>query len=97
VTRASGDLLGEELSALEPQVLVAVGGEAARAIDDLRHPLARSTFLDAPEGAWFSWTRGTRGLRLPALAPALADDDAKRRFWRAFLALRTLGEPSGGR
>jgi len=97
VTRASGDLLREELHALEPAVLVAVGADAARAIDDLRHPLARAAFLDAPEGAWFSWTRGTRGLRLPALAPALHDPGAKRRFWRAFLALRNLQDGSPGR
>jgi hypothetical protein len=47
-------------------------------------------FSEAPEGSWFIWTKGTRGLRLPALAPALDDPDAKRRFWTAFLALRTL-------
>jgi len=90
VTRASDDPLREELHALEPQALVAVGPEAARALDDLENPLASSRFLDAPEGAWFAWTRGTRGLRLPALAPALRDEGAKRRFWRAFLALRAL-------
>jgi hypothetical protein len=34
------------------------------------------------------------GLRLPALASALTDDEAKRRFWRAFRSLRDLG-PDG--
>jgi hypothetical protein len=28
---------------------------------------------------------------VPALIPALDEDGAKRRFWRAFLALRDLG------
>lgn len=90
VTRSSGDLLREELHLTEPQALVALGSEAARAIDALHYPLARASFVDAPEGAWFPWTRAARGLRLPALAPALSDDAAKRRFWRSFLALRAL-------
>jgi hypothetical protein len=89
VTWSSPDLL-EELLSLEPAVLVAVGPSTARAIDAAGYPLARTLFWEAPEGSWFAWTRGTFGLRLPALAPALADADAKRRFWRAFLALRAL-------
>jgi hypothetical protein len=82
-------LLGEILS-LEPCALVAVGPGAAHAIDSLDYPLAKTGFSEAPEGSWFAWTKGTSGLRLPALAPALGDADAKRRFWRAFLALRAL-------
>ncbi len=87
VTWSSPDLL-EEIISLEPAVLVAVGPTAARAIDASGYPLVRTTFWEAPEGSWFAWTKGTFGLRLPALAPALADADAKRRFWKAFLALR---------
>ncbi len=89
VTWPHPDLLKDILS-LEPSVLVAVGSAAARAIDSLNYPLARTSFSEAPEGSWFAWTKGTSGLRLPALAPALKDQDAKRRFWRAFLALRVL-------
>ena len=88
VTWSSPNLL-EEILSLEPAALVAVG-PAVRAIDDLGYPLARTGFSEAPEGSWFAWTRGTSGLRLPALAPALVDADAKRRFWQAFLALRAL-------
>ncbi len=88
VTWSSPNLL-EEILSLEPSALVAVG-PAARAIDALGYPLAKTDFSEAPEGSWFAWTRGTFGLRLPALAPALTDADAKRRFWRAFLALRVL-------
>ncbi len=88
VTWPSLNLL-EEILSLEPGALVAIG-PAARAIDDLGYPLARTGFSEAPEGSWFAWTRGTLGLRLPALAPALTDANAKRRFWRAFLALRVL-------
>ncbi len=89
VTWSHSDLRAEILS-LEPSALVAVGTAAARAIDSLAYSLARTSFSEAPEGSWFAWTKGTSGLKLPALAPALKDQDAKRRFWRAFLALRTL-------
>lgn len=85
----------EELLVLEPNVLVAVGPGAAHSIDSLKYPLAKATFLAAPEGSWFSWTEGTAGLKLPALDPALDDADAKRRFWQAFLTLRVLS-PQGG-
>lgn len=88
VTWSSPSLL-EEILSLEPGALVAIG-PAAHDIDDLGYSLARTCFSESPEGSWFAWTRGTFGLRLPALAPALTDADAKRRFWRAFLALRVL-------
>jgi len=88
--------LSEQLLSLEPDALVAAGPTASHAIDSCNYPLAKMAFSEATEGAWFAWTKGTRGLRLPALAPALDNDDAKRRFWAAFLALRTL-IPDGGR
>lgn len=86
----AGDLLLEQLLSTEPDALVALGPGAAREIDALRHPLALRAFSEAPPGAWFAWTRGTRGLSLPPLAPALDDEAAKRRFWRAFLSLKAL-------
>lgn len=89
----TADLLTILLST-EPSVLAAVGPDAARAVDDASYPLARVRFSDAPEGTWFAWTKGASGLRLPALVPALADPEAKRRFWRAFLVLRALA-PEG--
>lgn len=89
VTWSSADLL-EEILSFEPGALVAVGPAAARAIDSLGYPLAKNGFSEATEGSWFAWKESTFGLRLPALAPALGDADAKRRFWRAFLALRAL-------
>ena len=83
----------EEMLSLEPTALVAIG-PAAHAIDSLNYPLANAQFSKATEGSWFAWTEGASGLRLPALAPALSDPDAKRRFWRAFLAIRTLAPES---
>ena len=90
VTYASTGLLAQEILAAEPHALVAVGPGAARDIDALEHPLAQYPFSTAESGTWFAWTKGTAGLSLPALAPALEDDAAKRRFWRAFLALKSV-------
>ena len=90
VTYASTGLLAQEILAAEPHALVAVGTGAAREIDALNHPLAQYSFSEAEMGVWFTWTKGTVGLSVPALIPALDDDGAKRRFWRAFLALRDL-------
>lgn len=88
VTWAPTGTLAEEILASEPHALVAVGPAAAREIDALEHSLAQNSFSEAQTGVWFTWTKGTAGLALPSLAPALDDDAAKRRFWRAFLALR---------
>lgn len=90
VTWTGTGLLTEEILVTEPAALVAIGAGAAREIDSLDYPLARHSFSEAVEGTWFSWTRGTTGLSLPPLAPALGDEAAKRSFWRAFLALRDL-------
>ena len=89
VTWSRPDLL-EEILSLEPSAIVAVGPAAAHAIDSSGYPLARTKFLEVTEGSWFAWTKGTCGLRLPALAPALTDTEAKGHFWRNFLALRDL-------
>ncbi|CAA9477967.1 MAG: hypothetical protein AVDCRST_MAG02-4625 [uncultured Rubrobacteraceae bacterium] len=90
VTYAATGLLGEEILATEPQLLVAVGPGAARDLDDLDYPLARRAFAEAEEGTPFTWTSGAAGLRLPPLAPALDHDESKRRFWRLFLVLRNF-------
>jgi hypothetical protein len=90
VTYASTGLLYQELLNTEPHALVAVGPGAAREIDALDHPLAQRSFSEAEIGVWFAWTKGTAGISLPALIPALNDDGAKRRFWRTFLVLRDL-------
>lgn len=89
VVPADEKLLQEILSGC-PAAMVAVGPRAAHALDGLEYPLARARFSEAPEGEWFVWSRGARGMALPALAPALEDEEAKRGFWRAFLALRAL-------
>lgn len=89
VVLAGERLLLEILSGC-PAAIVAVGSGAARSLDSLEYPLARASFSGAREGEWFVWSRGSHGLALPALAPALEDEEVKREFWRAFLALRAL-------
>lgn len=90
VTPAGTGLLYEEILSVEPSALVAIGPGAAREIDTLAYPLAHHSYAGATQGEWFTWTKGTAGLLLPALAPALNDEGAKRRFWTAFLTLRHL-------
>jgi hypothetical protein len=90
VTYEATGLLAQEILATQPQVLVAIGSGAVRDIDALDLPLVRQPFSDAEPGIWFPFTKGTTGLVLPAIVPALGDDAAKRRFWQAFLSLRDL-------
>ena len=90
VTYESTGLLAQEIQTTEPIVLVAIGAGAARDIDAIDYPLVRQPFSEAEPGVWFPWTKGTKGLLTPSLAPALDDDAAKRRFWSAFLTLRDL-------
>jgi hypothetical protein len=94
VTYASTGFLEEELLTIEPHALVAVGVGAARDIDAAGYPLVRQPFSEAESGVWFSWTKGTPGLLLPSLSPALDDEAAKRRFWRTFLTLKALAPSS---
>jgi hypothetical protein len=91
VTYESTGSLSQEIQATDPQVLVAIGAGAAHDIDAIDYPLARQPFSEALPGVWFAWTRGTAGLVIPALTPALHDEEAKRSFWLAFLALKDLG------
>lgn len=94
VTYSETKLLERELLLTEPRVLAAVGPEAAAEIDALEHPLASNPFSEAKTGTPFAWKKNTTGLLLPPLAPALDDEEEKRRFWQAFLALRALGKPT---
>ncbi len=93
VTFSSGGSLMQELLIVEPSVLVAVGPGAGEAVDALGYSLAQNPFAEASEGEWFAWTKGTAGILLPPLAPALHDEQTKKRFWRAFLALKAITNP----
>lgn len=91
VTYESTGLLVQEIRATDPQALIAIGAGAARDIDAIDYPLAGQPFSGVRPGVWFAWTKGTVGLLLPAITPALDDEAAKRRFWQTFLALKDLG------
>lgn len=91
VTYESTGLLAHEIRATDPQALIAIGAGAAQDIDAIDYPLARQPFSGVRPGVWFAWTKGTVGLLLPAITPALDDEAAKRRFWQTFLALKNLG------
>ncbi len=82
--------LARRMLSATPAAVAAVGPEAVRCVDEMDYPLARARFSEAPVGEWFAWSKGMRGLVLPPLAPALEDEEAKRGFWKAFLALRGL-------
>ena len=82
--------LARRMLSAAPAAVVAVGYDAARCVDETEYPLARARFSESPFGEWFVWSKGVRGLVLPPLAPALEDEEAKRGFWKAFLALRGL-------
>ncbi|CAN5794717.1 hypothetical protein BH18ACT11_BH18ACT11_23910 [soil metagenome] len=90
VTCAFTGTLKKELLATEPHSLIAIGAGAARDIDAAGYPLAREAFSAAEPGLWFSWTKNTSGLLLPSLRLALANDAAKRCFWRTFISLKAL-------
>ena len=90
VTWSPAELLAEELLTANPSTLAAAGPRAAHEIDDIGYPLVRQPFSEATEGTLFSWTGGVTGLLLPPLAPALEDEAAKKRFWKAFLTLRSI-------
>jgi hypothetical protein len=87
---AAGERLLPEILSGCPAAIVAIGPGASRVLDGLEYPLARARFSEARDGEWFVWSRGAHGLTIPALAAALEDEEAKREFWRAFLALRAL-------
>ena len=90
VTWTSTGLLLEEILSLQPSALISVGPGAAHEIDALDYPLSRGSFSNVTYGTWFPWTSSVSGLSLPALAPALDNDEAKRAFWRAFLTIQKL-------
>lgn len=90
VTWSSTGLLLKELLSCQPSALVAIGPGADSEIDALDYPLSRNSFSEAPPGLWFPWTSSISGLSLPALAPALSDDEAKKNFWKAFLSLQQI-------
>jgi uracil-DNA glycosylase len=77
----------EELAIVQPKIVVVMGEEALRILNDLDVPLARPV---RPEpGVVQSLTPSIDALYTPDIDDALDEQDAKRAFWSAF---RVLGE-----
>ena len=79
--------VAEELAIVQPKVVVVMGEEALRILNDLDIPLARP--VSAEPGVVQSLTPSIDALYTPDIDDALDEQDAKRAFWSAF---RVLGE-----
>jgi uracil-DNA glycosylase len=78
--------LARELHIVQPKLLVVMGAEAVRFVDELAFPLADP--LDgAEEGVVRRFTPTIDALVTPDIDGALDDQPAKTAFWNAFKAL----------
>ncbi len=78
--------LGDEMSIVQPRIIVVMGEPALETINGLALPLARP--IEPREGEIQAFTPACDALFVPDIDGALDEETAKRRFWRAF---RTLG------
>jgi uracil-DNA glycosylase family 4 len=77
----------EEITIVQPKIIVVMGAEALAALEDMNVPLARAL---APRlGEIQQLTPTIDALYVPNIDDSLDEQDAKRDFWAAF---RTLGE-----
>jgi uracil-DNA glycosylase family 4 len=77
----------EELAIVQPKIVVVMGPDALRTINELDIPLARE--LDDAPGELQRLTPSIEGLYVPNIDEALDEERAKREFWTAF---RVLGQ-----
>jgi uracil-DNA glycosylase family 4 len=77
----------EELAIVQPKIVVAMGEEALRALEDLQVPLSRP--LEARLGEVQQLTPSIDALYVPNIDDALDEEEAKREFWSAFRVLGT--------
>lgn len=78
---------GEEFAIVQPKLLVVMGADTARTIDELRLPMAQP--LPGQEGVLSRLTPSCEVLLTPDIDGALDDEADKRAFWSAF---RMVGE-----
>ncbi len=76
-----------ELAIVQPRIVVVMGPEALRELNDLEVPLGRH--VDERVGEIQKLTPACDALFVPDIDSALDDDASKREFWTAF---RALGE-----
>ena len=77
----------EEITIVQPRIIVVMGDEAIEELNDLHLPLARP--LEWKPGEIQRLTPSTDALTVPDIDKSLDDEAAKREFWGAF---RALGE-----
>ena len=77
----------EEIAIVQPKMIVAMGEEALRTLDELQVPLARP--LDHRLGEVQALTPSIDALYVPNIDDALDEEAAKREFWQAFRVLGT--------
>jgi uracil-DNA glycosylase family 4 len=79
--------LVEELAIVQPKIVVVMGEDALRAINELEVPLSRP--LSAVPGELQRFTPSIEALFVPDIDESLDEESAKRAFWSAF---RVLGQ-----
>jgi uracil-DNA glycosylase len=77
----------EEITIVQPRMVVVMGDEALEELNDLHVPLGRQ--LEWKPGELQRLTPSIEALTVPDIDRSLDDEDAKREFWGAF---RALGE-----
>src|SRR5687768_9577714 len=77
--------LVEELAIVQPKIVVAMGEDALRVLNDLDIPLARP--VEPRMGELQRLTPSIEALVVPNIDEALDDEDSKRAFWAAFKVL----------
>jgi uracil-DNA glycosylase len=79
--------VAEEIAIVQPSMIVVMGEEALRTLNDLELPLADP--IEPREGELQPLTPTIDVLYVPDIDDSLDTDDAKQRFWSAF---RVLGD-----
>ena len=77
----------EELAIVQPRIVLVMGEQALRELNDLEVPLGRE--LEPLVGELQQLTPSCEALYVPDIDAALDEEPAKREFWRAF---RSLGD-----
>ena len=75
----------EEIAVVQPKIIVAMGEEALRALEELQVPLARP--VEPRLGEVQALTPSIDVLYVPTIDDALDEEAAKREFWSAFRVL----------
>ena len=79
--------MADEIAIVQPRIVVVMGEEAVRELNELELPLARP--VSAEVGSAQKLTPTIDALYVPDIDAALDEEGAKREFWNAF---RVLGD-----